>query len=77
MTDPQYPGLTGHPLERTGPQVLPEFGGAVPAEEGVTVSEEYLLTSQALWIAVALTGAAVLARIFLHMQNETPGPDEA
>lgn len=53
----------------TGPQILPEFAPAPLPVSGVIASEEYRTTSRALWITVALTGAAVVAQLFLVSQR--------
>jgi hypothetical protein len=56
------------PVVPSGPQILGPASTAPPVS-GVIVSDEYQNTSRALWIAVALTGAAVVAQLFLVSQR--------
>ena len=56
------------PVVPSGPQILGPASTPAPVS-GVIVSDEYLNTSRALWITVALTGAAVVAQLFLVSQR--------
>lgn len=69
------PPATDNPLlDPTGPFI----GGIEPPSPGaVIVSEEYRTTSTLLWGTVALTAAAIISRILLHMQdNQSPNNEE-
>jgi hypothetical protein len=60
--------IENSPIIPSGPQILGPASTAPPVS-GVIVSDEYLTTSRALWVAVALTGAAVVAQLFLVSQR--------
>jgi len=61
--------IENSPIIPSGPQIVLGPASTAPPVSGVIVSDEYLTTSRALWVAVALTGAAVVAQIFLVSQR--------
>lgn len=65
-------------LTPTGP-FINVTGIEVLSPGAALVTEEYRITGNLLWVTVTLTAAALLARVFLHMQKvpQVPGEEES